>query len=396
MRRMSEQIACSYYPEALRPVANDRSARNAVTIAIDLGWRIAELYDAPALPGPSGREHARVPDHLPGFGEMTPHEKTFALNAHVGADLAALKDATGTDLPAATAIDEALGITGQTREAVRSVILGLYTDVRNMLAGGDPAVALAFGLGRMLADTVFLPTTDHPELFREQFRQWRLSNAFEWLDDLDASLPDRAAPAVRESLRAWERWVAQAAPNTGFRVSRSRLDADAIRALRRQGNVWQRLLTGEQPAEHLLDATAYVGAASQLLTKARRLTFHYLWKWSLAIILAFAGITVAVWASVTYAPAGTSRVAAVLVSAGGFLGISWTGIRATLGRALRQAESAMWEAEVVAAIGRAATILPNKKLENPESDQASGQDEQEPAVQPNLLQRRGRQSDVER
>nr|MDA8216882.1 hypothetical protein [Dehalococcoidales bacterium] len=152
----------------------------------------------------------------------------------------------------------------------------------------------------------------------------------------------------------------------------------------------------EQSEEHLLDATAYVGAASQLLTKARRLTFHYLWKWSLAIILAFAGITAAVWASVTYAPAGTSRVAAVLVSAGGFLGISWTGIRATLGRALRQAESAMWEAEVVAAIGRAATILPNKKLENPESDQASGQDEQEPTVQPNLLQRRGRQSDVER
>jgi hypothetical protein len=348
-------------------MANGASARSAVAIAVDLGWRLAELYDAPALLAQVDRERTRVPDHLPGFGEMTPHEKACALSAHVGADLAALKDGTGTDLPTATTIDEALGVSGQNRDAVRSVILDLYTDVRNRLAGGDPAVALAFGLGRMLADTALLPTTEHAELLSEQFEQWRLSNAFEWLDDLDAALPARAASAVGESLRAWERWVSQAAAKTGSPVNRSGLDATTVRALRRQGNVRRRLLTGEQPAAHLLDATAYVGAAARLLAKVRRLTFHYAWKWSWAIISALAGIAAAVWAAVTYAPAGTSRIAAILVSAGGFLGVSWTGIRATLGRALRRAETAMWEAEVVAAIGRAATILPKKKLDQPEA-----------------------------
>jgi len=50
---------------------------------------------------------------------------------------------------------------------------------------------------------------------------------------------------------------------------------------------------------------------------------------------------------------------AVLESAAGFLGLSWAGVRATLGRAVRQAEHAMWDAEVVAAIGKAATIIPD-------------------------------------
>lgn len=50
---------------------------------------------------------------------------------------------------------------------------------------------------------------------------------------------------------------------------------------------------------------------------------------------------------------------AVLLSAAGFASLSWAGVRATLGRAVRQAEHAMWDAEVVAAIGKAATIVPD-------------------------------------
>jgi len=51
--------------------------------------------------------------------------------------------------------------------------------------------------------------------------------------------------------------------------------------------------------------------------------------------------------------------------AAGFLGLSWAGVRATLGRAVRQAEHAMWDAEVVAAIGKAATIIPNHDKSGP-------------------------------
>jgi len=123
--------------------------------------------------------------------------------------------------------------------------------------------------------------------------------------------------------------------------------------------VWRRLLTGQQAADQLLDGRAYVGAAASLLANGRRLAFRYAWKWSWAILAAAATVAAAVWAALTYAPSGTDRVVAVLVSAAGFASLSWAGVRATLGRAVRQAEHAMWDAEVVAAIGKAATIVPD-------------------------------------
>ena len=305
---------------------------------------------------------------------MTPHEKACALAAHVGADLAKLGTAVGIEMPTAKSVEEALDVVGHARDDVRTAIHDLYLDVRDRLAGSDPAAALGFGLGRMLADTALLPTSAEPKVLGEQFERWRLGNAFEWLGDLDAALPARSAAAVRSSLRAWETWVSKRTRSDGT-VDPSKVDEVAMRALRRQGDMWRRLLTGEQVADQLLDTKAYVRAASSLLANARRLAFHYLWKWLPAILLAVGSVAAAVWAAVTYAPSGTDRVTAVLFSAAGFLGVSWAGIRATLGRALRQAEAAMWDAEVVAAIGKAATITPKEREDRPEPPDTDEPDE---------------------
>jgi hypothetical protein len=56
---------------------------------------------------------------------------------------------------------------------------------------------------------------------------------------------------------------------------------------------------------------------------------------------------------------------------------SWAGVRATLGRVVRQAEHAMWEAEVVTAIGKAATVSPGKQGSDPGPEM---DDEPEPAA----------------
>ncbi len=140
----------------------------------------------------------------------------------------------------------------------------------------------------------------------------------------------------------------------------AKLDQRTIRALRRQGDVWRRLLTGQQAPDQLLDGHAYVGAATSLITNARRIAFRYLWKWSWAVLIAIGAAATAIWAALTFTPAGAGRVIAVLLSGAGFLGVSWAGARATLGSALRQAENALWEVEVVAAIGKAATIMPEE------------------------------------
>jgi len=306
-----------------------------VCLAVGLGWLLAELYDSKRLPGPPPEDDERpLPPHLPGIGAMTPYEKACALAAHVGADLARLEAALGLGMPAAKSIQAVLDTPGHTRDDVRREVHDLYLDIRNRLAGTDPAAALAFGLGRMLADTTLLPESTEPQVLAERFERHRIANAHAWLDDLDA---DRSDPV--------------------------QCDQTVIRALRQQGCVWRRLLTGQQAADQLLDGRAYVGAAASLLANGRRLALHYVWKWSWAILAAAAAVGAAVWAALTYAPSGTDRVVAVLVSAAGFASLSWAGARATLGRAVRQAEHAMWDAEVVAAIGKAATIIPDHGLE---------------------------------
>jgi hypothetical protein len=365
-------------------MTNDgNSVQDAACLAVDLGWRLAQLYDSKELSGPSRSAKPKpLPSHLPGFGDMTPHEKACALAAHVRADLASLHTALGADLPTVEDIEAALSVVGQSRDKVRRAVHDLYLSTRDRLAGSNPAAAVGFGLGRMLADTALLPTSGKPEVLGERFNRFRLANAFDWLDDLDTVLPAHSASAVRASLRAWEKWVAERRRPDGA-VDPVKVNQATIRALRRQGDMWRRLLTGEQAADQLLDGRAYVGAAARLLANARRLAFRYLWKWLWAVLLAVGAVGTSVWAALTYAPAGTARVAAVLVSAAGFLGVSWAGIHATLGRALRQAESAIWQAEVVAAIGKAATITPKDRHERPkppEGDESDDSDDPEPAA----------------
>jgi hypothetical protein len=256
-----------------------------------------------------------------------------------------------------------LGAAGHERDDVRRAVLDLYVDTRARLAGSSPAAALGFGLGRMLADTVLLPAPGDPRALGDQFSGYRLANAYAWLNDLDARLPAHSAAATRVSLKAWEQWVAGRRRLDGA-TDPVKLDGPAVRALHRQGELWRRLLTGEQSADQLLDGHAYVGAAASLLENSRRIAFHYLWRWSWAITATAGAAAVTLWAAVTYAPAGTDRMSAVLVSGAGFLGLSWAGARATLGTALRQAEGAIWESGVVAAIGKAATIIPEKRKDS--------------------------------
>lgn len=346
-------------------MAKDRvSGEDAVCLAVCVGWRMAELYDSRELPGPPARPEAdgELPEHLPGVGEMSEHEKACALAAHVGADLVSLRQALGLEnMPSAEPVLEALLVPGHSRDDVRATILDLYIRVRDLVAGSNVSATLGFRLGRMLADTVLLPAAGRPEILVERFEAYPLETAVGWLKDLEASLPARSAAVVRATLKDWQQWIASLPRSPHGAISPARIDITVIRALQQQGDVWRRLLTGEQRPEQLLDRQAYIGAATKLLASAWHIGLHYLWKWSWSIFLAAGAVGAAVWAVLTYAPGGTNRIATVVLSVAGFFGISWLGVRATLGRALRQAESALWDAEVAAAIAKAAAITPNIK-----------------------------------
>ena len=199
----------------------------------------------------------------------SPHEKACALVAHVGADLAKLGTAAGIEMPTAKSVEDTLSVVGHKRDDVRTAIHDLYLNVRDPAGRKRSRSRSRVRIGSDARRDGAFAHERGTEVHGEQFEQWRLGNAFEWLGDLDAVLPARSAAGVRASLRALETWVSKRTRSDGT-VDPAKVDEFAMRALRRQGDMWRRLLTGEQVADQLLDTKAYVRAGSSLLANARR------------------------------------------------------------------------------------------------------------------------------
>lgn len=120
-------------------------------------------------------------------------------------------------------------------------------------------------------------------------------------------------------------------------------------------------MAGEVAGKTLLRSDDYVAAGERLLRSGRKIAGRFIIRWWPGLLAIAVVTAAALWAAVTYAPAGSTRVAAVLVSAAGALGVSWKTVSATLGKALNQAEASLWDSEVIVAIGQAATIHPTAK-----------------------------------
>jgi len=333
----------------------------AVRDGFVFGWRMAELYDQEDLPAPRHAEtEAPVPPHLPGASEMSDYEKARVIIDQAQAASRSLAATLKIELPTLDTVIATLDRPGHHADEVRREILAAYLQTRDQVAGVAPLAATSCGLGRMLADTALLPRTGRPEVLAERFDSYRLSNAYRWLDDLSTALPRHAAGAVKASLSAWEGWV-QSLPRTADKLDAGRLDGAVVRKLRSQGEMWRRLIAGAVAGKSLLKSDDYVAAGERLLRSGRKVAGRFVLRWWPGLLAIAAVTAAAFWAAITYAPAGSTRVAAVLVSAAGALGVSWKTVSATLGKALNQAEASLWESEVVVAIGQAATIHPAAK-----------------------------------
>lgn len=333
----------------------------AVRDALIFGWRMAELYDHDDLPAPRPADvNAPVPPHLPGASEMGDYERARVIVDQARVASRSVAAALGVELPALDSVVATLDRPGHQADEVRREILAAYVQTRDRIAGVAPLAATSCGLGRMLADTALLPRTGRLELLEESFDPYRLSNAYRWLDDLSTALPPNAAGAVKASLSTWEKW-AQALPRTAGKLHPDCLDGAVVRKLHSQGEMWRRLMAGEVTGKALLKSDDYVAAGERLLQSGRRIAGRFLVRWWPGLLAIVVVTAVALWAAVTYAPAGSTRVAAVLVSAVGALGVSWKTVSATLGKALNEAEASLWDSEVVVAIGQAATVHPTAK-----------------------------------
>ena len=333
---------------------------DAMISAFVVGWRLAELYDRDALPPPKAPAAGGTPpQHLPGASEMGDHDHAVVLLEQASTSLAALGSAlAGVVLPSLEPVRGMLERPNHDRDDVRREIEAVFLDIRRLLMGTSSKAATGCDLGRLLADTTWLPRSGTPEIWLERFDTYRLANAYRWLDDLSNVFPPRSVAAVGASLRAWERWLNGLRKEDGT-VDPGRFDEHALRTLRLQGELWQRLLSGEKDPIQLLGPDDYVNAAEELIRRGRQISGRWLRRlWP--VVAVFVGVVGAVlWAILTYAPAGTERLTAALFTAAGALGVSWKGVGATLGNAVTQAQAALWASEVDVAVGRAASLKPD-------------------------------------
>ena len=119
------------------------------------------------------------------------------------------------------------------------------------------------------------------------------------------------------------------------------------------------VLSGEKDCVDLLSGDDYVQAADRLLGHLRRLLLGFLRRFwiTTTVLAALVVVTAATLAFVHTA----SRVAVVVLTAAGAIGLTWKSAASGLGRVLGHVQRPLWESELDTAVAGASTRLPRER-----------------------------------
>jgi hypothetical protein len=233
-------------------------------------------------------------------------------------------------------------------------IRDLHLALIGCLGAVDFRLVKAYGVGRAIADTCRTP--EDLQRLQAEFSDARTALLANWIDDLASAFPPHAGHSVRKSLLRWRDWSAGARPED--------VDAELLELLRRQGDLWRALLSGEKLGTDMLEIENYLDAADRAFTRIRRLSGTFLLRFPLltaVIVLLFAlGLGLLAVPVIL----GTSSASAVAAGLGGILtsvGLTWRGVGGTVGKLIGSFERPLWGAELDAAITEAITLRPTDR-----------------------------------
>jgi hypothetical protein len=335
------------------PVASERpaaepasSAASPVTIALALGWHMVELDDCSS----GGYVPGRPRDGLPRLESLTVRQRTELLVDELTAGIHRLAGsfaAAGRDSVSTTAIRDALRQDGDA--ALQPAIAELHVNLLLALRATEPTLGKAYRLGHALAETCLGP--EDRDTLDDAFGP-SIVGTKDLLADLSSSLPPHTARAVLLSLRSWESWAAD--PDIDGDPLDWKRHGPAVRAcLRREGQLWHALLTGEKRGEDMLDPHDYLSAADRLVSsswRAAKVVLRRMWR--------IVGLVVLVGAAAVVVLVLDHEVLGAVAAALAALGVTGAGVRAQLAGMARPLEKSLWGAELDQAIADAITIKP--------------------------------------
>jgi hypothetical protein len=317
-----------------------------VPTAFALGWQMAELY----RPHSRRRSKPAAQDDLPGLGALEDAHRIKILVDQVQAGLARLHDAISkTGLPSPDLAKARPQIEGA-EEQRKHAVWALHMDTLALLTATDFRLGKAYGLGRALADTCRKPTNAAEAC--AQLDRHRLSNLLSWLDDLSSALPQHAAHSVAASLERWRdcalQWHDRTLPMS---------DDELLRRLRRQGELWRALLSGEKHPVEMLEVDNWLDVARDFMRRASRIGRGLALRMPLLTFMIVALFGVGVWLMLHQHDEPAAIVAGA-TSVIGSLGLTWKGIGGALGQLLEKLEQPLFGAATDKAIADAITLLP--------------------------------------
>jgi len=321
-----------------------------VAAAFALGWQMAELYrpETRTRTAPAARED------LPGLGRLGDDERAQISLQQVDAALAKLADALAkakVTAPDTRPLHECLENAHADPAARARAVRDLHVKLLGAFTAADFRLGKAYGLGRSLADTCRTPVSASSLL--AEFRPHRVAKLRGWLDDLASALPAHAGRSVSISLG---RWAEHMSAHPEQAVNQAAAE-QALPGLRRQGQLWRALLSGEKSGPDMLALENYLEAASGLFKTTGKLVWRFLKRFYYVVFVAVILFGVGVWLMLDQETSASIVAGASSILAG--LGLTWKSAGSALGGLGAKTEQHLWGAELDSAVAEAITLLPN-------------------------------------
>jgi hypothetical protein len=321
-----------------------------VAVAFALGWQMAQMYKPAAWPVNPPKPGA----DLPGLSKLSGGQR-----ARVGLDqvdvalaqLAPVITAHGLTAPTTTTARDALQGARPTDDVFREALFNLHVSLLSTLTAANFRIGKAYGLGRALSDTTRSPS-DLDKL-KVELERHRVATLQAWLGDLMSAFPAHAAHTVSKSLEDWRDWAGAPQMNSGEDASH------VLRMLRRQGERWRALLSGERQASDLLELQDYVLAGSDMLRRLGSLTWRFLGRF--AALLAVAAALFVGGIILILTQSNSAHIAAGIGGVLASFGLTWKSAGSSLGKAAGRLERPLWDASLDDQIATALTLLPGSK-----------------------------------
>jgi hypothetical protein len=368
--------------------AAEEAFKATVQRAFALGWHVAELRYLPK----DVRVSPQQGDPLPPAPDLDFPTRARLLIAQISADLDWLGlepsggmralGATGAQSDqesAATPVLEPIEIPAFTEPDVpdaERVAESLHRPILLRLTVRNAELGKAYSLGVGLARTVLEAYEETQQVFNaaaagtgsgptldlvkqcvtKGFTEDRVRSLWSEIKDLKSRFPPYAADPIAAGVADWRQWAISGQTRRGQPSDSDQL-LTATSRLRRQGQIWRALLSGERKPTDVLLTANYIDGATDLVQKYASLVVRMLGAnigTALVAVFAAAVLGVAVIVLQRLNSSGFTWIAGLLAA----LGVTSASVLAAVKTIAARAEQALWQTELTAAIGVAINYVP--------------------------------------